>query len=381
MSEAFDILVIGLGANGSSALYHLSKTNKSVAGIDRFAPPHLLGSSHGQSRIIRQAYYESPLYVPFVKEAYTYWNELEKVSGKELLLKTGGLMLGTEESSVIAGSRVSAETHQIEYEYLQPADLRKRFPAFKPEPGTVGVLEKEAGILFPEECIRAYLAQAQKNGADIRTNETVLQFIPGPDKVEVTTSKGSYTAEKCIISAGAWTGGLVPGLHLPLTVARQALYWFKNADTSRQSHLMPQTMPIFIWEYLPGKMFYGFPDLGNGLKIARHHAGEPVKPDELTQAVSQGEIDDMKTLADTYLNMEPVFSQSAVCMYTNTPDGDFIIDTHPDYKNIVIASPCSGHGFKFSSLTGKILSELATDQKPDLDISPFSITRPYAFLG
>jgi sarcosine oxidase len=378
MNEVFDVIVLGLGANGSSALYNLSKTHKKVAGLDRFTPPHAFGSSHGQSRIIRQAYYEDPVYVPFLKEAYRCWSAIESLSGKQLFLKTGGLMLGMEDASVVTGARISAETHGIAYEYLTFADLQKRFPAFRPSPGTVGVLETEAGILFPEECITTFLEQAAKNGAILRYNETVSDIIPQQDKVTIITSKGRYETEKLIISAGAWTGKLAAalGLHLPLTIARQVLYWFTNKNSRSQPYFLPDSLPVYIWEYLPGKMFYGFPDLGEGIKIAYHHAGQPIKPDELTQAVSPQEIDDIKEMANTYLNMEAVFNYSSVCMYTNTPDGNFIIDYHPEYKNIIIASPCSGHGFKFSSLTGKLLSEMATDTKTALDISPFSLVRP-----
>lgn len=396
MAKIFDIIVLGLGANGSSALYHLSKTNKKIAGIERYTPPHSFGSSHGQSRIIRQAYYENPVYVPFLREAYRCWRELEDISGEQLFLKTGGLMLGTEDAAVVRGARLSAETHGIDYEYLVSAELQRRFPAFRPVPDTVGLLEKEAGILFPEKCIAAWMEQAQRNGASLYYDEVVVAIKTDQDAIHLTTSKGSYVTEKLIISAGAWVGELVAGiaempgshweqtnggtgattgLRLPLTVARQAVYWFTNRNKDQQAGLLPDQMPVYIWEYRPGKMFYGFPDLGEGIKIGYHHTGRHIHPDALEQTVSQEEIDDMKTLTNSYLNTDAVFHQAAVCMYTNTPDEDFIIDYHPIYKNIVIASPCSGHGFKFSSLTGKILSQLTMDQIPALDISPFSISR------
>jgi len=377
MLLSFDVIVLGLGANGSSALYNLSKQNKTIMGIDRYAPPHAFGSSHGESRIIRQAYHENPMYVPFVKEAYKLWNDIEKESGKQLLLKTGGIMLGTGDASVVKGSILSAETFDIAYEYLTCHDLQKRFPAFKPTQDMVGVLEKEAGILFPEACVETYLSLAQKNGATINFNEAVTGIIPKTDHIEITTSKSTYYTEKLIISAGAWTDELLPDLHLPLTVERQVLFWFKNKSSQSQSAFLPQNLPIFIWEYLPGEMFYGFPDLGNGIKIAHHHAGEHIKPDELSQYVSDEEIHSMKNLTVDYLNIDAVFNQSAVCMYTNTPDENFIIDYHPVHKNIIIASPCSGHGFKFSSLTGKLLADMATEKKLEFDISPFRITRQY----
>jgi sarcosine oxidase len=378
METIFDVIVVGLGANGSSALYHLSKTNKKMMGIDRYSPPHDFGSSHGESRIIRQAYHENPMYVPFVKEAYNVWNETERESGKKLLLKTGGMMLGKEEATVIKGSILSAETFDIAYEYLNYNDLKSRFPAFNPTEETVGVLEKEAGILYPEVCIEAFLSLAAKNGAEINLDEKVLSIEPKIDYIEVTTSAGIYHTTKLIVSAGAWLGELMPELQLPLTVERQVLFWFKNPDARVQKYFSPQKLPVYIWEYLSGEMFYGFPDLGNGIKIAHHHAGERIRPDELTQDVTDEEIRSMQKLTVNYLNIDAVFNRSAVCMYTNTPDENFIIDYHPQHQNIIIASPCSGHGFKFSSLTGKILADMATEHPVKFDILPFRITREYA---
>lgn len=376
MHRSFDIMVAGLGANGSSALYHLSKTHKKIIGIDRFQPPHNHGSSHGESRIIRQAYYEDPQYVPLLMAAYQLWTEIEKTSGKTLFKRTGGLMLGNKDATVVKGSLLSAETHGIPYEYLEAAALQKRFPAFRPSPDTVGILEKEAGILFPEDCIATWLENASKAGAVIHYNETILDIHPGADKIEVTTTLGKYIVEKLILAAGAWTNHILPGPPLPVTIARQALHWFKDSSPKTPSRFHPRHMPVYIWEYAQDKMFYGFPDLGTGIKIAWHHQGRSIKPDELTQEVSPEEIKAIKETTAKYLDIDPVYNRSAVCMYTNTPDGHFIIDFHPEYRNIIVASPCSGHGFKFSSLTGKILSDMATDMNTGFDLSFFSITRP-----
>src|SRR3954469_24882865 len=191
MNKHFDVIVLGLGANGSSALYHLSKTKYTVCGIDRFAPPHVFGSSHGQSRIIRQAYHESPMYVPLVKEAYNLWHELEQVSGEQLLLPTGGIILGNEDGTIIQGARLSAETHGVPYEYLHSKEIKQRFPAFKPTAETVAVVEKEAGILFPEKCIQTNLKLAAHNGATLQYIEVVTAITPTSDKVEIVTDKDS----------------------------------------------------------------------------------------------------------------------------------------------------------------------------------------------
>ena len=375
MGQVFDVIVVGLGANGSSALYHLSKTDKKVLGIDRFTPPHTHGSSHGQSRITRQAYHENPLYVPFVKEAYNLWYDLERISGKKLLLETGGVMLGNQDAAVIKGAILSAETYNVAYDYLTPAELQQRYPVFKPSENTVAVVEKKAGILFPEDCITTYLEQAQAKGAGINLDETVLSITPKNNLVEIVASKGTYLTQKVIVSAGAWVGKLLPELNLPLTVERQVLHWFRNKDTKIQPYLQPDKLPVYIWEYLPKQMFYGFPDLGDGMKIALHHAGKLIEPDDLTQDVAGQEISGMKAVIDQYFNMDAEYNYSAVCMFTNTPDEDFIIDYYPGNENIIVASPCSGHGFKFSSLTGKILSDMATGEKVNFDLSPFRIAR------
>jgi sarcosine oxidase len=374
-TESYDIIIVGLGANGSSALYHLSRTGKKVLGIDRFHPPHHKGSSHGESRIIRQAYHENPLYVPLVKAAYPLWQELALIACKPLFIKTGGLLLGDEEAAVIKGARGSAETHDIPYEWLDAKAIQKRFPAFRPTPDTVGVLEKEAGILFPEACITAFLQAAAQNGAAIHPNEQVLRITPTQYGVEVTTNKSTYRAEKLIVSAGAWLGELMPELQLPLTVNRQVLFWFDNANPAWRGYFQPANMPIFIWEYLRGKIFYGFPDLGRGTKLAWHHGGRTIDPDQLKNDTTEQEIAEIKALAAAHMTIDPIFKNSAVCMYTNTPDEDFIIDLHPDHPNIIIASPCSGHGFKFSSLTGKLLGDLALKGHTDFDLSPFAIRR------
>jgi sarcosine oxidase len=375
MSNSFYVLVLGLGAAGSAAMYHLSKTGKEVCGIDQFTPPHDLGSSHGQSRITRQAYHENPLYVPFVKKAYELWYDLERESGKKLLLKTGGIMLGSPDASVVTGAELSAKTHHIPYQYLSNADIARRFPAFKTDADTVGVLEEEAGILFPEECIKTHLELATGNGASLNFGEKVTAIIPKGNRVEVTTDKNTYTTRQLIISAGGWMTELLPELNLPLTVERQVLYWFKTNTSAEKEHFSPDKLPIYIWEFAPGKMFYGFPDLGDGIKVAHHHAGEKTTPYTINREVSDEEIESMKAVIGKYLNITPDFNYSATCMYTNTPDENFIIDRHPQHANIIVASPCSGHGFKFASYTGKILSDMATGQPLEHDITMFSLAR------
>ena len=379
MKTIFDVIVLGLGANGSSALYHLSKTGLKVCGIDRFTPPHTFGSSHGQSRIIRQAYHESPMYVPLVKEAYLLWSELEKQWGKPLFLQTGGLMLGAAGSNIVNGARLSAETHNIAYKFLNKNDLQKQFPALKIKKETVGVSEQEAGILFPEECIKANLYMAQNNGALLLYNEKVTAIKPNK-VVEIVTDKNTYHTHKLIVSAGAWLSQVLPELNLPLTIERQVLYWYKNLNPLLQPSLLPNALPIYIWEYEKDKFFYGFGDLGDGIKIANHHAGQPVQPDLLSQDVTAKEKEAMTKIVNQYLNINAHLNYTSVCIYTNTPDEHFIIDYHPQHNNIIIGSPCSGHGFKFSSLTGKLLADMALENQIAFDMKPFEIERFFKSL-
>ena len=193
--------------------------------------------------------------------------------------------------------------------------------------------------------------------------------------VEIVTDKEIYQTQKLIVSAGAWLNDLLPELKLPLKVKRQVLFWFKNKNKQLQQFIEPDNLPIFIWEYTHGRMFYGFPDLGDGIKIAPHHEGQPIHPDLLSKEVYDDEINQMKKIIDEYFNIDAVFNYSDVCMYTNTPDEHFIIDYYPSNNNIIIASPCSGHGFKFSSAIGKILCNMAMEQLTHFDISPFKIER------
>ena len=266
MNRSFDIIVIGLGANGSSALYHLSKSGYKVAGIDRFMPPHTYGSSHGESRIIRQAYFESPVYVPLVKEAYTLWQELEQLSGNQLFLRTGGIMLGKEDSAVVSGARFSAETHGMAYEYLQGKEIAQRFPSFKAAEETVGVVEKEAGILFPEKCIAANLQLAAANSAVLFYNEQVTVVQSSQNLVTVITDKNTYQTRKLIVSAGAWLNQLLPELNLPLTIERQVQYWFTNSNALLQHNLLPNALPIYIWSMRRAGCSMVFPILVMALK-------------------------------------------------------------------------------------------------------------------
>lgn len=370
----FDIIVVGLGAMGSAAAYHLARRGLRVLGLDRFQPPHTRGSSHGQSRIIRQAYYEHPAYVPLVQRAYELWTELERESGRTLFRQTGGLMIGPRDGELVAGALASARMHGLRYELVTPAEVSAHYPVFRlPDPFSA-LWEPRAGVLFPEACISAHLELAGQHGASLRYDEPVIGWRAGGEIVRISTAKGQYEAGKLLLTAGAWLGPLVPELRLPLSLERQVLYWFEPA--ADRAAFGPENCPIYLWEYAPGRFFYGFPDLGTGVKVALHHQGEAAGPDALNRTVDPDEEAGIRSLLDRYLpEANGRLLETAVCMYTNTPDHHFVIDFHPAHPEILIASPCSGHGFKFSAAIGEIVAGLLTAGTAPFDLGLFQLGR------
>lgn len=371
----YDVIIAGLGAMGSAAAFHAASRGARVLGLDRFSPPHAFGSSHGKSRIIREAYFENPIYVPLVQRAYHNWEQLERLSGRAILRRTGGLMLGRPDSEVVTGTLASAEQHGLAYEVLRAADVHRRFPGFRVSGDMVGVLEKNAGYVVPETAIAAHLALASQFGAELYTGEPVVAWQGRDDGVEVTTPHGTYQAAHLLFAAGAWMGTLLRELNLPLTVERTVQYWFQpNKPTNL---FTPSCFPVFLCEYTPGMAFYGIPDAGDGVKVALHHHGELSDPDALRRTVAPGEVAQVRDLIRTFLpEADGTLCNTAVCMYTNTPDGNFLIDRYPGFPQVVIASPCSGHGFKFASAMGEQLADLVLNGQPSLDLSPFQLTRP-----
>ncbi|MBI1730766.1 N-methyl-L-tryptophan oxidase [Candidatus Acetothermia bacterium] len=373
MRNQYDIAVIGLGAMGSAAVCHLAKRGLTVLGLDRFQPPHTFGSSHGQSRIIREAYFEHPSYVPLVQRAYQLWKELEAESGRSLYVQTGGLMIGTPDGELVTGATKSAEIHKLSYNKLSGNEVHNKYPAFHTNKNTVAIWEPRAGVLFPEACLEAHLEQAARNGADLRYREPLCEWHVG-DGVKLITEKGIYRAEQVIFSAGAWVSELLADLKLPLWVARQTLFWFQ--PQANPQDFSPEKFPIFIWEHEHNRYFYGFPNLGQGLKVAIHHEGERATADCVNREVQPQEVAGMRDLLNRFLPdaAGPLLS-TAVCLYTNTPDYHFLIDRHPQYERVWIASPCSGHGFKFSSAIGEVLADLAITGKSALHLDLFKINR------
>ncbi len=370
----YDVAVIGLGAMGSAALWQLAKRGVKAVGIDRFVPPHTRGSTHGHTRIIREAYYEHPLYVPLVQRAYTLWNELAREARTELFRPTGGLMLGAEQGTLVRGALRSAREHHLTYELLGAAEVRRRFPALTLPNGQVGVHEPRAGLLFPEQGVSAMLAAAAAAGAEIRTGARVTGWSANADAVTVSTDHGDVGAARVILAAGAWMGSLVPELAAALTPTRQMGHWF--APKAHPERFRADRLPVLLWEHAPERFFYSLPDAGDGLKASIHHEGIAVDPDAPRQDVTAAETAALCAIMERLMpdGVGRVIEQST-CLYTNTPDGHFAIGVHPDAPRVIIASPCSGHGFKFAPAIGELLAGLASGEAPRFDLEPFRLGR------
>jgi sarcosine oxidase len=367
-----DVLVVGLGAMGSAALYHLASRGARVMGVDTLDPPHSLGSTHGRSRIIREAYFEHPSYVPLVRRAYENWSALERESGETLYRRTGGLMVGPPQSALVRGTLDSVSTHGVDVETLSADEIVKRFPAFRPEPGMIGVYEQNAGMLFPEVCVRAYLRLASAKGADVLTQTRVLSLTREDGVITATTTGGVIKAKRIIVAVGAWTRDLLAtlGVKLPLTVERQTMHWLEPVIES--DSLGPDRFPIAIFEYAPGRMFYVMPNLGDGVKAAIHYEGEYTSAESIDRAIAESDTTPVLELAKRFVpSAAGGIRESAVCMYTNTPDLDFIVDTVQGMPEVVLVSACSGHGFKFASAIGEAVSQLALRERVNADLSHF----------
>jgi sarcosine oxidase len=359
MSSAYDAIVLGLGAMGSATAYHLARRGTRVLGLDAHPRGHTQGSSHGRSRIIREAYFEAPEYVPLVQRAYHLWRELEAESGQVLLTLTGGLNLGAPESELVTGALASARQHQLPYEYLNAAEITARFPGFRPPEDAVAVYEPNAGILAPEACVGAHLDLAMRHGAVLQFNEPVRHWSADGAGVRVDTAQGTYQAARLVIAAGPWSAAVLADLGLPLTVQRIVNVHFAPAEPDR---FAPDRCPIYILSAPEGE-YYGFPALpGQGVKFGRHDTGEVCTPATIRRTVDEGEVAALRAVLDRYL---PGAGGDALwtltCMYTNTPDRHFILDRHPAHDQVVYSCGFSGHGFKFSSVIGEVLADLALD--------------------
>jgi sarcosine oxidase len=370
MTSSHEAIIVGLGAMGSAVAYHLARRGCKVLGFDRFHPPHTQGSSHGETRIIREAYFEHPLYVPMVQRAFELWVELEQGSRAVLYRQTGGVMIGAAESELVTGALRSAREHGLAHELIDAAEIRERFPVLQPANDMVGVLEFRAGILFPERCVAMHLERAREAGADLNFNEPVLTWEARGNGVRVFTGRGEYDAHQLIATTGPWVSGLFPELALPFAIERQILYWFEAQGTA--DLFDPERCPIHLWQFDGRHFFYGFPDLGQGVKVARHHDGQMTTPDLADRDVSANEVEDIRDLVRRFVpGADGPLRMSAVCLYTNTPDEHFWIDRHPAHPQVLIVSACSGHGFKFASVIGEVVADSLVGGRSRFDLSLF----------
>ncbi len=363
----YDSIVIGAGGVGSAALYHLARRGSRSLGLDRFPSGHDRGSSHGESRIIRQAYFEHPDYVPLCREAYTAWDELSEACGQTLRYETGLLQVGPADGAVIQGVLQSARRHGLEVEQFAASDVVHRFRGFDLPDSMCGVFESRAGYLPVERCVLAHLGEARRLGAELITGVTVTGWQVDGSGYVVETDRGQFAADHIVITAGPWSAGLLADLGVSLEVRRKPMFWFANRAPEYRA---TEGCPAWLFE-VPEGVFYGFPDLGNGtIKVAEHSGGErvidPLALDRSMRARDQNRLG--RFLSAHLPNAGRQVVRHSVCMYTMTPDEHFLVDIHPGHKGLAFAAGLSGHGFKFAPVLGQALADLVLDGRSNLPI-------------
>ena len=369
----YDAVVLGTGGVGSAALCHLAQRDARVLGVDRFIPPHDRGSSHGQTRIIRQAYFEHPDYTPLLLEGYRYWSELEQQIGRQLYHEVGVLQVGPPNGVVVPGVLRAAEQHGLQVEQLAANEIEQRWPGLRVPESLTGVLETQAGFLKVEECVQSHLEVAQQAGAELLCPVEV-QGWEGTDLIRVQTSDGEVLTKWLIVTAGAWVCDLLSDIGIEFEIRRKSLFWYA---TETDSYSTENNFPGFLFE-LPEGVFYGFPQIDEqGLKLADHSGGrlmvDPLQVDREVDKDEQKQIE--KFLSDYFPEVSNKCKNHATCMYTMTPDEHFLVDRHPENENVIFAAGLSGHGFKFAAVLGKVLADLTLDSGTELPIDFLSLQR------
>jgi sarcosine oxidase len=377
MADTYDVIVIGLGGVGSAAACHLASRGKRVLGLEQYTPAHDRGSSHGSSRIIRQAYNEGPGYVPLVLRAYELWEKLERDTATPLLTITGGLFIGPENGDVVQGSLRSAREHNLAYEMLGAKDVQRRFPVLHPRSEECAVYETKAGFLRPEAAVAAHLGLAAQHGAALHFEEPVSGWMTtDTGTVRVTTAKATYEAAHLVIAPGAWASDLLK-LNLPLHVRRHVMAWFDPIDGI--TPFKPERFPIYIWQTDKDTILYGFPatDCDHcGVKAALHSGGDICTPDSIERGIQEQDITEIREqLAACIPALNGNLLHAATCMYTMTPDEHFVVSRHPHYSQVTIACGFSGHGFKFTSVLGEVLADLSMEGRTKYPIDFLSAER------
>ena len=371
----FDAIVIGLGGMGSAAVYHLARRGWNVLGLEQFDIPHEMGSSHGYSRMIRYALQEHPSYVPLVRRAYELWHQLENTSGERLLVTTGSVRAGYEEGTYFRGAVEACDTHGIPYEVLTGPETNRRFPGYRFDDNIFAVYQADGGFLLPERCIVNHVMAALEAGAEVHGRERVVDWEPAGEGVTVRTDRDTYRASRLVICAGAWTAGIVSALAKHTSVERQVLAWFQP---ERPELFRADTFPVFGLSVEEGR-FYGFPVHGvPGFKVGRtHHLSQEVAdPYRLDREIVPEDEAVLREFTQRYFPFAagPTLTLKT-CMFTNSPDEHFILDVLPDHPQVSIAAGFSGHGFKFSSVIGEIMADLAQRGESRHDLTLFRLSR------
>jgi sarcosine oxidase len=371
--NSHDVIVVGLGAMGSATAYQLAARGVRVLGLEQFDVPHALGSSHGSSRMIRLAYYEHADYVPLLRRAYTLWHQLEAECGRTIIHVTGGLYMGPPASPVVSGSLDAARRHGLSHETLDAAAVAKRFPQFHLPDDYRAMLDPDAGFVMPERAVGAYCDLAMRRGAELHGREPVLEWRADRAGVTVRTPRATYAAGHVVFCGGPWSGTLVRDLGVPLAVSRQVQAW---VWPRRPERFDLGRMPVWAID-LPDDSFpYGFPlhrDGAPGLKLAFHGRGPTVDPDTVSREPAPEDELALRPILQRFLpDADGPLLSLRVCLYTNSPDHAFIVDRHPTVPNVTLACGFSGHGFKFASVMGAAIADLATTGASPL---------PVGFLG
>lgn len=371
-SQIYDAIVIGAGGMGSATAYHLAKTGANVLVLEQFQRGHTFGSSHGETRIIR-LFYDKPFYTRLMKSAYAEWRAVESGTGTPLLFTTGSVSLGVAGNHYSMATRDSLAAAGVASEVWDAEQFARRFPQFH-VPKKMDILwQKDSGFLHAAACVSTLLQLAEHHGATVRENIVVTRIDWQADIPRVETEEGHFRARKLVVTAGAWTGSLLAELNLPLTVTRQQVCYYRPSDAAG---FQPSGFPVFVEVTAANEFLYGIPYFGQtGVKIARHGWGQPVSPDACNRTPDADYIQRLDAYVQERLPVLGKAVHAEVCLYTETPDEDFIIDAHPDCPEVLIAAGFSGHGFKFCALVGRIMSELAQTGATDFDISHFSLPR------
>lgn len=374
-SPKVDVIVLGLGSMGAAACYHLARRGFRVLGLEQHAIPHGLGAHHGYSRMIRLAYYEDPGYVPLLRRAYELWRDLETEFGSKILHVTGGLYMGREGESFLTGALRAALEHSLPHALFSHAEIKRRYPQFHLPSDYEGFWEDEAGFLIPELAMAAHVQGALLAGAELHGHEAARAWSAGADGVNVETSKASYRAERLVIAAGAWTAPILADLGLPLVVTRQAWGWFWPKDPAA---FRLGTLPCWFIETEPGHGYYGPPIMSDnpGLKVALHKPTEPTSPEVVDRAPREEDEALLRPFLARHIpSAEGPLLGLRTCLYTNSPDGHFIVDQHPIHDRVSFACGFSGHGFKFASVMGEVLADMATGSLSSLPMDFLRLAR------